>query len=139
MGAGTTVFRIDPVTQQVCSVQCRDSILMVLADSRNRLWIGTKSGMDVIDTVHAARIKLIDARCHQVWISGPRMWQRPPIGRFLPTPGPGSSAWKAQPGTKIEPGPDLELGGNDSPVASDGPNSLWANQEQGVVHIEIQE
>jgi signal transduction histidine kinase len=39
---------------------------------------------------------------------------------------------------KIEPGPGLELGGNDSPLVSDAPNSVWVNQDPGVVHIEIQ-
>ncbi len=39
---------------------------------------------------------------------------------------------------KIEPGPGLELGGNDSPLVSDAPNSLWVNQDPGVVHIELQ-
>ena len=60
------------------------------------------------------------------------------MGRFLLTHGTVCSIWKDRPGTKWNPGLGLELGGNDSPLASDRPNSLWANQEHGVVHFDIE-
>jgi signal transduction histidine kinase/ligand-binding sensor domain-containing protein/CheY-like chemotaxis protein len=141
LGAGSTVFRIDAVTRKAAAVQCRGSILMVFADSRNRLWIGTKSGIDFIETA----IDLHQRERHQSYrceaSPGMDQWTshmtETADGQIFAYARTGlfrleGSAWR-----KIEPGPELELGGNDSPVASDGPNSLWANQEHGVVHLEI--
>ncbi len=137
VGAGSTVFRIDVLTRKTSAVACPGSILMVLADSRDRLWVGTKSGMDVINTSSSDRKNY---RCeaspgmeqwtsHATETSDGQIFAYARNGLFHLE----GSAWH-----KVEPGPGLELGGNDSPLASDRPNSLWANQEHGVAHFDIE-
>jgi signal transduction histidine kinase/ligand-binding sensor domain-containing protein/CheY-like chemotaxis protein len=137
VGAGSTVFRIDALTRKTTAVHCPEPVLMVLADSHSRVWLGTRSGIDFVDTAPKARERY---RCEAS--PGVNQWTshfaETPNGQIFAYARSGlfrleGSAWH-----KIETGPGLELGGNDSPLASDGPNSLWANQEHGVVHLEIE-
>jgi len=138
VGAGSTVFRIDAVTRRSAAVQCPGSILMLLADSRNRLWVGTKSGIDFIHTSpeHGQSYRCEASPGADQWTShlietaDGQIFAYARTGLFRLD----GSAWR-----KIESGPGLELGGNDSPLDSDGPNSLWANQEHGVVRLEIRD
>jgi signal transduction histidine kinase/CheY-like chemotaxis protein/ligand-binding sensor domain-containing protein len=135
-GTGSTVVRIDPVTRLSTSVNCNDAIRMVQADSRDRIWVGTKSGLYVIDALHArpgsplrVSLSLDKGTSHLTETPGGRILAYTRGGLFRL----GGSVWH-----KIEAGPGLELGGNDSPLAADAPNSLWINQEPGIFHLEIQ-
>ena len=136
-GSGNTVVRIDPVTRQSTNVTCQDLIRMVQADSSGRIWVGTKSGLYVIANAqeHRPGARLQMSRSLDQETS--HVTETPDAQLFAYTRSGlyrlHGAAWQ-----KIEPGPGLELGGNDSPVASDAPNSLWVNQDPGVVHIEIQ-
>ena len=50
-----TVVRIDPGTRQSTGVTGKDFIRMVQADSSGRIWVGTKSGLYVIDNAQEHR------------------------------------------------------------------------------------
>ncbi|HTC31971.1 MAG TPA: response regulator [Bryobacteraceae bacterium] len=136
-GGGNTVIRIDPVTRSATSVECDEPVRMVQADSRGRLWMGTKSSLYVIDVNQKLRpgARLQASRSLDQGTS--HVAETPDQQLFAYTRGGlfrlDGSVWR-----KIESGPGLELGGNDSPLVSDAPNSLWVNQDPGVVHIEIQ-
>jgi len=136
IGTGNTVFRIDPTTHLFTSVNCNDFIRMVRADSRGRLWVGTTAGLYVINTAGwrrgsplQASLSLNLATWHVAETPDQQMFAYTRKGLFHLA----GAVW-----TKIENGPGLELGGNDSPLAADGPNSLWVNQEPGIFHLEIQ-
>ena len=136
-GAGSTVIRIDPITRLSTSVQCDEPVRMVQADSRGRLWMGTKSALYVINVNQVLHpgARLEASRSLDQGTS--HVEETPDRQMFAYTRGGlyrlNGAVWR-----KIEAGPGLELGGNDSPLASDAPNSLWVNQDPGVVHIEIQ-
>jgi signal transduction histidine kinase/ligand-binding sensor domain-containing protein/ActR/RegA family two-component response regulator len=136
VGAGSTVFRIDALTRKLAAVPCTGAILMVLADSRNRLWVGTKSGIDFID------ISPKESQSYRCEASpGADQWTshltETADGQVFAYARTGLFRLEGAAWHKIEPSPDVELGGNDSPLASDGPNSLWVNQEHGVVRLKI--
>jgi signal transduction histidine kinase/ligand-binding sensor domain-containing protein/ActR/RegA family two-component response regulator len=134
-GTGNTVVRIDPATRASSSVNCNDPILMLEADSRDRLWVGTKSGLYVINATDGRlgsplRVSLSLAKWTSHLTEAPdgQIYAYTRSGLFRL----GGSTWH-----KIEAGPGLDLGGSDSPVAADAPNSLWVNQEPGIFHLEI--
>jgi len=137
VGTRNTVVRIDALTHASTNVQCKDLVRIIQADSHSRLWVGTKSALYVIDNAQDAgpdaRPKLsrsLDQETsHLTETPDRQMFAYTRSGLFRLD----GAAWR-----KIEPGPGLELGGNDSPVAADAPNSLWVNQDPGVVHIEIE-
>jgi signal transduction histidine kinase/CheY-like chemotaxis protein/ligand-binding sensor domain-containing protein len=136
VGTGNTVVRIDPITRSSSSVNCYDSIRLIQTDSRDRLWVGTRTGLYLIDAAHARRgsplqvsLSLDKWTSHLAEAPDGQIFAYTRSGLFRL----GGSVWH-----KIETGTGLELGGNDSPVAADAPNSLWVNQEPEVVHIEIQ-
>jgi signal transduction histidine kinase/ActR/RegA family two-component response regulator len=135
-GAGNTVVRIDPITRLSSSVNFNEPIRMIQGDSRGRLWVGAKSGLYVINTVQARPGSQLQAsRSLDQWTSHVTETEDRQIFAYTRSGlfHLAGSAWH-----KIETGPGLEFGGNDSPLASDAPNSLWANQGRGVVHVEIQ-
>ncbi len=137
VGTGTTVVRINPFTHSFTSAKCSAYIMMLRADSRGRMWAGTRGGLYVIDTARdgpeGARIQM--SRSLAPWTSHVA---ESPDGQIFADTRKGlfrldGSAWQ-----QIDGGPGLEFGGNDSPLASDAPNSLWVNQDSGIVHITIQ-
>ncbi len=136
-GGGNTVIRIDPVTRSATSVECDEPVRMVQADSRGRLWMGTKSSLYVINVNQKLRAGARLEASRSLDQGTSHVAETPDQQLFAYTRGGlfrlDGSHWR-----KMESVPGLELGGNDSPVASDAPNSLWVNQDPGVVHIEIQ-
>ena len=136
-GTGNTVIRIDAITRLSASVNCAEPVRMVQADSHDRLWVGTKTGLYVVNVVqephHGVRLEvsrsLDQGTSHVAETPDQQIFAYTWGGLFRLS----GAVWR-----KIEPGPGLELGGNDSPIASDAPNSLWVNQDPGVVHVEIQ-
>jgi len=138
VGAGTTVFRIDPLTHSSTGVNCNDSIVTVMGDSHDRVWVGTKVGLYVIDIALHNRpgSEWKAKRTLDGWTSH---LAESPDGQIFAYLRNGlfrldGSAWR-----KINPGPGLELAYNDSPLAADAPNWIWADQEGGVVHMKIQD
>ena len=135
VGTGSNVVRIDPTTLLQTRVTCPASIIMIREDSHNRLWVGTRDGLYVVNTALPPGARFEASRSLPAWTShvteGPdqQIFAYTRIGLYRLD----GSVWR-----EIEAGPGLELGGNDSPLASDAPNSLWVNQEPGVVHIGIQ-
>jgi signal transduction histidine kinase/CheY-like chemotaxis protein len=115
-------------------VNCSASIMMLRADSRGRMWVGTKGGLYVVDTGRETpQIQM--SRSLAPWTAHVA---ESPDGHILAYAKTGlfrldGSVWQ-----KIDAGPGLEFGGNDSPLVSDAPNSLWVNQDSGIVHIGIQ-
>jgi len=135
VATGNTVVRIDPVTHSATNVKCNDAVLMVRADSHGRVWAGTKSGLELIKTAPGPGSRLETSQSLDHWTAHVA---ETPDGKFFAYARNGLFRLDGGGWTKIDPGPGLELGGNDSPLAADGPNSLWVNQEPGVVHFQIQ-
>ena len=115
LGAGSTVFRIDAVTRKLAAVQCPGSILMVFADSRNRLWVGTKSGIDVINTSPERHQSY---RCEAS--PGADQWTshltETPDGQIFAYARTGLFRLEGAAWHEDRSRPGLELGGNDSPL-----------------------